>query len=147
MEKQMVQCEDGRRRQARIHGIPREEGDFRIFKAGVRLKGQHVSGEAWYSQHTKTWYFLSDPEGKHGHLMTRLNETRRQESINKLKPQLKILESHRVVEQKKISEHRAAKAAVDSEINEITAQIESLKSGAPAETKTPLAYSRHVKRH
>jgi len=48
MEKQMVQCEDGRRRQARIHGIPKEEGGFRIWKAGVRLKGKHVSGEAWY---------------------------------------------------------------------------------------------------
>ena len=25
MEKQMVQCEDGRRRQARIHGLPKED--------------------------------------------------------------------------------------------------------------------------
>ena len=45
MEKQMVQCEDGRRRQARIQGVAKQEGDFRIWKAGVRLKGKHVSGE------------------------------------------------------------------------------------------------------
>ena len=81
MEKHMVQCEDGRRRQARIHGMPRNEGDFRIWKAGVRLKGKHVSGEAWYSQKTKTWYFLADPEGKHSHLMERLNNQLRQESF------------------------------------------------------------------
>jgi hypothetical protein len=31
MEKQMVQCEDGRRRQARIHGVPKEEGGFTVF--------------------------------------------------------------------------------------------------------------------
>ncbi len=64
MEKQMVQCEDGRRRQARVHGVPRQEGEFKIWNAGVRLKGKHVSGEAWYSYKTKTWYFLADPEGK-----------------------------------------------------------------------------------
>ena len=38
MEKHMVQCEDGRRRQARIHGMPREEGDFRIWIAGAPLE-------------------------------------------------------------------------------------------------------------
>jgi hypothetical protein len=69
MEKQMVQCEDRRRRQARILGLPKEEGDFRVWKAGVRLKGKHVSGEAWYSYQTRTCYFITDPEGKHGHLM------------------------------------------------------------------------------
>jgi hypothetical protein len=42
MEKQMVQCEDGRRRQARIQGLPTEEGDFRVWKAGVRLKGKVI---------------------------------------------------------------------------------------------------------
>ena len=74
MEKQMVQCEDGRRRQARVHGVPRQEGEFKIWNAGVRLKGKHVSGEAWYSYKTKTWYFLADPEGKHAHLMERINQ-------------------------------------------------------------------------
>ena len=77
MQKQMVQCEDGRRRQARIHGMPIEEGGFRIWKAGVRLKGKHVSGEAWYSHQTKTWYFIIDPEGKHSHLMDRIGDTLR----------------------------------------------------------------------
>ena len=38
----MVQCEDGRRRQARVHGVPRQEGEFEIWNAGVRLKGKHV---------------------------------------------------------------------------------------------------------
>ena len=75
MEKQMVQCEDGRRRQARIHGIPKQEGDFKVWNAGVRLKGKHVSGEAWYSSKTKTWYFLADPEGKHVHLMERITSS------------------------------------------------------------------------
>jgi hypothetical protein len=147
MEKQMVQCEDGRRRQARIHGVPREKGDFRIWKAGVRFQGKHIAGEAWYSHHTKTWYFLTDPEGKHGHLMNRLNQTRRQESINQLEERLKVLESRHGIEQKKILEHRTARAAIETEINEIKAQINDLRSGAPLETKTPLAHSPYVKRY
>ena len=44
MEKKMVECEDGRRRQARVYGIPREEGDFEILRAGIRLKGKHITG-------------------------------------------------------------------------------------------------------
>ena len=89
MEKQMVQCEDGRRRQARIHGVPKEEGSFKVWKAGVRLKGKHVSGEAWYSFQTKTWYFITDPEGKHSHLMDRIQDTRRGEKRGKLRDKLK----------------------------------------------------------
>jgi len=146
MEKQMVQCEDGRRRQARIHGVPREEGDFRIWKAGVRFKGKHVSGEAWYSHKTKTWYFLTDPEGKHGHLMARLNETLRQESVSKLEEQLKVLESRHIIEHKKLVEHRDAMKAIEAEIETIKENISKLKSGAPAESAKPLEYSRHIKR-
>lgn len=71
MKKQMVECEDGRERQARIYGIPREEGDFLILKAGVRVKGRHVTGEAWHNPKTGIWYFLSDPEGKNTHLLPR----------------------------------------------------------------------------
>lgn len=147
MEKQMVQCEDGRRRQARIHGVPKQEGDFRIWKAGVRLKGKHVSGEAWYSHKTKTWYFLADPEGRHAHLMDRLNTQLKEETIRQVREQLKVLESRRVIAQKKIAEHRAAKQAIDIEIEATRDKIAKLESGIPLEPDKPLEYSRRVKRH
>jgi hypothetical protein len=146
MEKQMVQCEDGRRRQARIHGVPKQEGDFKIWQAGVRLKGKHVSGEAWYSYKTKTWYFLADPEGKHAHLMERLNAQLKEESIRQYKDQLKTLESRHAIEQKKIAQHRAARDTIISEIETIKAKISRLESGAPLESDRPLEYSRHVRR-
>ena len=146
MEKQMVQCEDGRRRQARIHGVPKQEGDFKIWQAGVRLKGKHVSGEAWYSFKTKTWYFLADPEGKHAHLMERLNTQLKQESIRQYKNELKALESRLAVEQKKIAQHRAARDVISSDIETIKAKINQLESGAPLESDKPLEYSRHVRR-
>jgi len=146
MEKQMVQCEDGRRRQARIHGVPKQEGDFKIWPAGVRLKGKHVAGEAWYSYKTKTWYFLADPEGKHSHLMDRLNTQLKEESIKQFKDQLKALASRLTIEQKKIAQHSAAKDAINSEIEEITARVNQLESGAPLESDRPLEYSRHVRR-
>ena len=146
MEKQMVQCEDGRRRQARIHGASKQEGDFKIWQAGVRLKGKHVSGEAWYSYKTKTWYFLADPEGKHAHLMERLNTQLKEESIRQYKDRLKVLESRHVIEQKKIAQHRAARDIINSEIETIKAKIAQLVSGAPLESDRPLEYSRHVRR-
>ena len=146
MEKQMVQCEDGRRRQARIHGIPKQEGDFKIWKAGVRLKGKHVSGEAWYSYKTKTWYFLADPEGKHVHLMERLNIQLREESIRQLEEQLKVLESRHVVEQKMIDQHRTNKESIEIEMAAVKNKIEQLKSGAPLESDKPLEYSRNIRR-
>ena len=146
MEKQMVQCEDGRRRQARIHGIPKQEGDFKIWKAGVRLKGKHVSGEAWYSYKTKTWYFLADPEGKHVHLMERLNAQLKEESIRQFEEQLKVLESRHIVEQKKIAQHRAAVQAIEAEMEAVGDKLNQLKSGAPLQPDKPLEYSRHVKR-
>jgi hypothetical protein len=147
MEKQMVQCEDGRRRQARIHGAPKQEGDFRIWQAGVRLKGKHVSGEAWYSHKTKTWYFLADPDGRHAHLMDRLNTQIKEETIRQLQDQLKVLKSRQVIEQKKIAEHRAAKEAVEAEIDATRDKIARFESGVPLESDKPLEYSRHVKRH
>jgi hypothetical protein len=146
MEKQMVQCEDGRRRQARIHGIPKEEGEFKIWKAGVRLKGKHVAGEAWYSYKTKTWYFLADPEGKHVHLMERLNIQLRQESIRQLEEQWKVLEARQFIEQKKMEQHRIAKQAIEAELEAVGNKIKQLKSGAPLEPDKPLEYSRHVRR-
>ena len=146
MEKQMVQCEDGRRRQARIHGEPKQEGDFRIWKAGVRLKGKHVSGEAWYSYKTKTWYFLTDPEGKHAHLMERINRHLREESIKQFQEQLKALKTRHTIEQKKIAEHRTAKEALEVEMEAVREKISKLESGVPLEPDKPLEYSRHVKR-
>jgi hypothetical protein len=146
MEKQMVQCEDGRRRQARIHGVPKQEGDFRIWKAGVRLKGKHVAGEAWYSHKTKTWYFLADPEGRHSHLMDRLNTQLKDESVRQLKDQLKRLESRQLIEQKKIAEHRAAKQAIEAEIDATRIKITKLESGVPLEGDRSLEYSRRIKR-
>jgi hypothetical protein len=146
MERQMVQCEDGRRRQARIHGIPKQEGDFKIWKAGVRLKGKHVSGEAWYSYKTKTWYFLADPEGKHVHLMERLTTQLRQESVRQLEEQLKVLESRHMVEQKMIDQHRAAKEALEIEMEAVRTKIKQLESGAPLEPDKPLEYTRRVRR-
>jgi hypothetical protein len=146
MEKQMVQCEDGRRRQARIHGVPKQEGDFRIWKAGVRLKGKHVAGEAWYSHKTKTWYFLADPEGRHSHLMDRLNTQLKDESVRQLKDQLKVLESRYLIEQKKIAEHRAAKQAIEAEIDATRDKITKLESGVPLESDGSLEYSRKIKR-
>ena len=147
MEKQMVQCEDGRRRQARIQGLPKEEGDFRVWKAGVRLKGKHVSGEAWYSFQTKTWYFITDPEGKHGHLMDRISETLRGEKVRTLRDQLKQLESRQTIEQKKIAEHRKALEAVESEIETVKDDIAKLEKGVPLESGTPLTYSSAIKRN
>jgi hypothetical protein len=146
MEKQMVQCEDGRRRQARVHGVPRQEGEFKIWSAGVRLKGKHVSGEAWYSYKTKTWYFLTDPAGKHAHLMERINKQLREESIRQFQDQLKALETRHTIEQKKISEHRAAKETIEIEMEAVKEKIRKLESGAPLEPDKPLEYSRHIKR-
>ena len=142
----MVQCEDGRRRQARIHGVPRQEGEFKIWDAGVRLKGKHVSGEAWFSYKTKTWYFLTDPEGKHSHLMERINRQLRQESIRQFQDRLKTLEIRHTIELKKISEHRAARDTIGIEMEAVKEKIRKLESGAPLESDKSLEYSRQIKR-
>jgi hypothetical protein len=147
MEKQMVQCEDGRRRQARIHGVPKEEGGFRIWKAGVRLKGKHVSGEAWYSYQTKTWYFIIDPEGKHGHLMDRINDTIRGEKIGKLRDQLKQLESRQVIEQKTIAQHQEVLEGIEGEIETLKDDLAKVEKGMPLESDASLQYSAGIKRN
>jgi hypothetical protein len=72
MEKRMVQCEDGRERQARLYGVPREEDNFIVQQAGIRFKGKHVTGEAWQSLSTGICYFLSGPVGKNIHLLPRV---------------------------------------------------------------------------
>ncbi|UCF94819.1 MAG: hypothetical protein JSW39_11910 [Desulfobacterales bacterium] len=146
MEKQMVQCEDGRRREARIHGNPREEGGFKIWKAGVRFKGKHVSGEAWYSFQTKAWYFITDPVGRHSHLMNRIRDTLKEERINKLREQLKVLESRHTIERRQMAEHRKAIEAIESEIETVKGSIAKLEKGIPLESDKPLAYSRTIRR-
>ena len=146
MQKQMVQCEDGRRREARIHGIAKEDGEYRVWPAGIRLKGKHVSGEAWYSQKTKTWYFLTDPEGKHSHLMGRINEKIREEAVNKLQEQLSILQGRHLIEQKKIEEHRKARQAIESQMEALKQEISKLQKGAPLEASKPLEYSQKIRR-
>jgi hypothetical protein len=146
MQKQMVQCEDGRRRQARIHGMPIEEGGFRIWKAGVRLKGKHVSGEAWYSHQTKTWYFIIDPEGKHSHLMDRIGDTLRDEKLRKLRDQVKQLESRQIVEQKKIAEHSAALEEIERQLETVKQEVAQVEKGMPLESATSLQQSRGIRR-
>ena len=142
----MVQCKDGRRRQARIHGIHREEGSYLIWKAGVRLKGKHISGEAWYSHQTKTWHFISDPDAKHSHLMDQISDTLKEERIRKLHEQIKILDSRYYVEQKKVFEHRKAMMEIESEMETLKDNIAKLEKGLPLESEKPLEYSRAIKR-
>ena len=146
MQKQMVQCEDGRRREARIHGVAREDGEYRVWPAGVRLKGKHVSGEAWYSSKTKTWYFLTDPEGKHSHLMERINDKLREEAIQKLQQQLSVHKGRHLIEQKKIEEHRKVKQNLETQMETIKEEIAKLEKGAPLESSKSLEYSRKIRR-
>ena len=141
MEKQMVQCEDGRRRQARIHGGSREDGDFKIWKAAVRVKGKHVSGEAWYSQKTKTWYFLTNPEGKHSQLLYRSQE----DSFKKMQKQLDALKARQTKEWNKLAEHRKNMAAIEAEIKAIEQNISNLMKRMPVESSRALERSSRVK--
>jgi len=85
MKKQIVVCEDGRRREARVYGIPREEGDFEILKAGIRIKGKHVAGEAWHSRKRWVWYFLTSPDGKNSFLLPRRSERPNEPSVSLLR--------------------------------------------------------------
>ena len=138
MEKMMVQCEDGRRRQARIQGDPKIDGDFSTWQAAIRFKGKHVSGDAWYSHKTKTWYFSSDPEGKHSHLMDRIQSSFRIESISRLQDQLETLESRHL-------EHVNAMNALAVEIVSIKEEIELLERGVPIESAGSLKSSRKIR--
>jgi len=70
----MVSCEDGKEREARVYGIPKEDGDFEILQAGVRIKGRHVTGEAWFSRKTSSWYFLTGIDGRNKKLLPRYKE-------------------------------------------------------------------------
>jgi len=139
MEKKMVQCEDGRRRQARIQGDPIKDGDFSTWQAAIRFKGKHISGAAWYSHKTKTWYFSSNPEGKHSHLMDRIQSSFRVESISRLQDQLEILESQH-------TEHVKAMNALKTEISSVKQEIERLERGAPMESVGSLESSQKIRK-
>lgn len=74
MQKKMVQCEDGRRREARVHGEPRQHKAFLVYQAGVRIQGKHVHGEAWFCTTSGIWSFLTLEDAKYGHLLPRCSE-------------------------------------------------------------------------
>ena len=78
--------------------------------------------------------------------MERINKQLREESIRQLQDQLKALETRHIIEQKKISEHRAAKEALETEIDAAKDKISKLESGAPLEPDKPLEYSRQIRR-
>jgi hypothetical protein len=67
-------------------------------------------------------------------------------SLTPLQDELKTLETRDVIEQKKISEHRAAKEAIKTEIDAVKDKITKLESGAPLEPDKPLEYSRQIRR-
>ena len=67
-------------------------------------------------------------------------------SLTPLQDELKTLETRDVIEQKKISEHRAAKEAINTEIDAVKDKITKLESGAPLEPDKPLEYSRQIRR-
>jgi hypothetical protein len=78
--------------------------------------------------------------------MERISKQLRDESIKQLQDQLKALETRHIIEQKKISEHRAAKEALETEMDAVKEKIRKLESGAPLEPDKPLEYSRQIKR-
>lgn len=127
MEKQLAECEDGRRRQARVYGESGEDGDFEVRKAGVRVKGKHVNGEPWYSRKTGTWYFLTDPECKNSHLLCRSYDKHNEESLKKMLEKLKLLETRHAEEKKEFVKHRDAMIVVESEIETLKHGISRLK--------------------
>jgi hypothetical protein len=89
MKKEMALCEDGRLREARYFGDPKCDGNFKIYQAGVRIKGKHVHGEIWNSTITGNWYFLTDLQSKNYELLPRKAD-RPQESNQNLKQSITI---------------------------------------------------------
>jgi hypothetical protein len=57
-----------------------------------------------------------------------------------------VLESRRIIEQKKIAEHRAALDALESEMKAVKERVGELESGAPLESGTSLEYSSYIRR-
>lgn len=141
MERQMVECEDGRRRQARIMEESRDEGGFVVRSAGVRVKGKHVNGEVWLSSKTGTWYFVTDPNGKNSHLLLKS----RDEAIHKMREQLKVLEAKYAEERREITTHRDTMIAIDLEIKTLEQEISTSKNRIPRESDQHLMRSPSVR--
>lgn len=141
MEKHEVQCEDGRGRQARVYEKIREEGNYRIWKAGVRVKGKHVNGEAWNSQKTGTWYFVADLEDKNSDLLAPGNK----EILIDMKQRLKSLETKYREEKDRVSKQVAKMIATENKIKELQEEITNLIKRVPEEPEAPLQISPKVR--
>ena len=141
MERQMVECRDGRRRQARITGEARNEGGLVVRSAGVRVKGKHVNGEVWFSNKTGTWYFVADPNGKNSHLLLKSGD----EVIQKKREQLKVLEVKYAEERREIAKHRDTMIAIESEIKTLEEEISRSKKQIPQESDQNLMHSPSVR--
>jgi hypothetical protein len=89
MKKELALCEDGRLREARYYGDPKSDGNYKVYQAGVRIKGKHVQGEIWNSIITGNWYFLTDPQCKNCELLPRKVD-QPQDSIQNLKQSITI---------------------------------------------------------
>ena len=89
MNKELAICEDGRLREARYYGDPNSDGNFKIYQAGVQIKGKPVQGEVWNSISTGNWYFLTDPQCKNCELLPRKVD-RPQELNQNLKKSINI---------------------------------------------------------
>ena len=89
MNKELAMCEDGRLREARYYGDPKNEGNFKIFPAEVRIKGKHIQGAIWNSIVTGNWYFLTDPNCKNCELLPRKVD-KPQESNQDLKQSINV---------------------------------------------------------
>ena len=141
MEKHDVQCEDGRRREARVYEKIREEGNYKIWKAGVRVKGKHVNGEAWHSQKTETWYFVADLEDKNSDLLAPGNK----DILIEMKHQLRDLEAKYREEKDRVSKLVAMMIATENEIKKLQKEITDLINRVPEEPEAPLQISPKVR--
>ncbi len=118
-----------------------QDGDFEVWKSAVRVKGKHVSGEAWHSRKTKTWYFLTNPEGKNSELLYRSQE----DSVKKMKEKLDALKARHTKEWNKLAEHRKIMAAIESEIKAFEKNISDFMKRIPVESSRNLQRSRHIR--
>ena len=141
MEKYTVQCEDGRRREARVYEEIREEGAYKIWKAGVRVKGKHVNGEAWHSQKTENWYFVADLEDKNSDLLAPGNK----DVLIRMKHQLRNLEAKYAEEKDRVSKQVEAMLATENEIKSLQKEITGLIKRVPEDPEAPLQISPKVR--
>jgi flagellar motility protein MotE (MotC chaperone) len=79
--------------------------------------------------------------------MERIKNTLREEKINKLREQLKMLESQYSIKQREIDEQRNAMKTIESKIDAVKTDMAKLEKGVPLESENGLEYSRHIKRN